>query len=201
MFHIKKINIIFSVLTLCIILTGCSSLKNNSENNTKQIQKAFSKIGNFQTDIKFLCDSGESILEYDCKVEYNKEYGQTLTIEEPSSLSGITIHSTGDTKDNINISYQDTVLDFDPSCTIGTSPADCMPALISELKNNIPTDTWEETQNSQKLLVARYESNDSDKDNIYQIWFYKDTLYPMYTEIYTDGKRVLQIFFNNFKAS
>ena len=189
-----------SVLIL-LSLSGCVSNENNLEKSALKIQQMYSGLSEFETDVKFLCDSGQSILEYDCEFEYNKEYGQTLTIKNPDSLSGIVINSTGTSKDNLNISYGDTVLDFDVSAQLGTSPANFMPTFITTLTNSVSNDIWEETQGNQKLLVARYETNTNDKPMTSQIWLYKDTLLPMYAEVYTDGERVLQVFFSGFNAS
>lgn len=185
------------VLSLIILLCGCNINQDNIEKSTDKIKQTYSSLSDFETEIKFLCDSGQSILEYDCEFEYNKEYGQTLTIKNPDSLSGITINSTGNSKDNINISYNDTVLDFNMSAPFGTSPADFMPNLIANLINNEPAEIWEESQSGQKLLVARYEDKTDDKPvTTLQVWLYKTSLLPAYSEVYTDGERVLQVFFN-----
>lgn len=185
------------VLSLIILLCGCNINQDNIEKSTDKIKQTYSSLSDFETEIKFLCDSGQSILEYDCEFEYNKEYGQTLTIKNPDSLSGITINSTGNSKDNINISYNDTVLDFNVSAPFGTSPADFMPNLIANLINNEPDEIWEESQSGQKLLVARYEDKTDDKPvTTLQVWLYKTSLLPAYSEVYTDGERVLQVFFN-----
>lgn len=185
------------VLSLIILLCGCNINQDNIEKSTDKIKQTYSSLSDFETEIKFLCDSGQSILEYDCEFEYNKEYGQTLTIKNPDSLSGITINSTGNSKDNINISYNDTVLDFNVSAPFGTSPADFMPNLIANLINNEPAEIWEESQSGQKLLVARYEDKTDDKPvTTLQVWLYKTSLLPAYSEVYTDGERVLQVFFN-----
>ena len=185
------------ILSLIILLCGCNINQDNIEKSTDKIKQTYSSLSDFETEIKFLCDSGQSILEYDCEFEYNKEYGQTLTIKNPDSLSGITINSTGNSKDNINISYNDTVLDFNVSAPFGTSPADFMPNLIANLINNEPDEIWEESQSGQKLLVARYEDKTDDKPvTTLQVWLYKTSLLPAYSEVYTDGERVLQVFFN-----
>ncbi len=185
------------VLSLIILLCGCNINQDNIEKSTDKIKQTYSSLSDFETEIKFLCDSGQSILEYDCEFEYNKEYGQTLTIKNPDSLSGITINSTGNSKDNINISYNDTVLDFNVSAPFGTSPADFMPNLIANLINNEPAEIWEESQSGQKLLVARYEDKTDDNPvTTLQVWLYKTSLLPAYSEVYTDGERVLQVFFN-----
>ena len=184
------------MLSLLILLCGCNINQDNIEKSADKINKTYYDLSDFETEIKFLCDSGQSILEYDCKFEYNKEYGQTLTIENPNSLSGIVINSTGTSKDNITINYNDTVLDFDISAQFGTSPADFMPNLIATLINNEPDEVWKETQSGQKLLVARYETITDKKPITSQVWLYETTLLPMYAEVYTDGERVLQAFFN-----
>ena len=184
------------MLSLLILLCGCNINQDNIEKSADKIKQTYSNLSDFETEIKFLCDSGQSILEYDCKFEYNKEYGQTLTIENPNSLSGIVINSTGNSKDNITINYNDTVLDFDISAQFGTSPADFMPNLIATLINNEPDEIWKETQSGQKLLVARYETITDEKPITSQVWLYETTLLPMYAEVYTDGERVLQAFFN-----
>ena len=184
------------MLSLLILLCGCNINQDNIEKSADKIKQTYSNLSDFETEIKFLCDSGQSILEYDCKFEYNKEYGQTLTIENPNSLSGIVINSTGTSKDNITINYNDTVLDFDISAQFGTSPADFMPNLIATLINNEPDEVWKEIQSGQKLLVARYETITDEKPITSQVWLYETTLLPMYAEVYTDGERVLQAFFN-----
>lgn len=184
------------ILSLLILLCGCNVNQDNIQKSTDKIKQTYSDLSDFETEIKFLCDSGQSILEYDCKFEYNKEYGQTLTIEKPDSLSGIVINCTGTSKDNISINYNDTVLDFNANAQFGTSPADFMPNLIATLISNEPDEVWEETQSGQKLLVARYETKTGDMPISSQIWLYKTTLLPMYAEVYTDGQRVLQAFFN-----
>lgn len=184
------------ILSLTFLLCGCNINKDNIEKSYTQIKQTYSDLSDFETNIKFLCDSGQSILEYDCEFEYNKEDGQTLTIKKPDCLSGITINTTGTSKDNINISYNDTVLDFDVNAQLGTSPADFMPIILSTLINNEPDEIWEETQAGQKLLVVRYETKTDDKPLTSQVWLYKNTLLPMYAEVYTDGERVLQAFFN-----
>ncbi len=184
------------MLSLLILLCGCNINQDNIEKSADKIKQTYSDLSDFETEIKFLCDSGQSILEYDCKFEYNKEYGQTLTIENPNSLSGIVINSTGNSKDNITINYNDTVLDFDISAQFGTSPADFMPNLIATLINNEPDEVWKEIQSGQKLLVARYETITDEKPITSQVWLYETTLLPMYAEVYTDGERVLQAFFN-----
>ena len=184
------------MLSLLILLCGCNINQDNIEKSADKIKQTYSDLSDFETEIKFLCDSGQSILEYDCKFEYNKEYGQTLTIENPNSLSGIVINSKGTSKDNITINYNDTVLDFDISAQFGTSPADFMPNLIATLINNEPDEVWKEIQSGQKLLVARYETITDEKPITSQVWLYETTLLPMYAEVYTDGERVLQAFFN-----
>lgn len=190
----KKTLLLFSIIFL---LCGCNINGQNIENSASKIKQTYSNLSDFDSQIKFLCDCGQSILEYDCDFEYNKEYGQTLTITSPASLSGVEIKSTGNSADNINISYNETVLDFDVSAQFGTSPAEFMPALLPTLMNNEPNEVWEETQGNQKLLVARYETISDDKPMTSQVWFYKTTLLPMYAEIYTDGERVLQAFFTS----
>lgn len=197
----QKICAVFLSTALLFNLSGCVSNEDNIEKTSSKIMKMYSDLSQFETNIKFLCDSGESILEYDCEFEYNKDYGQTLTIDKPESLSGITIHSTGTNSDNINISYEDTVLDFDTSKQHGTSPADFMPNLIVCLSSSSADEIWSESQHNQKLLVARYENKTNDTNITTQIWLYKDTLSPMYAEIYQDGERVLQSFFSEFKTS
>lgn len=184
------------LLSLIILLCGCNINQDNIEKSSDKIKQTYSSLSDFKTDIKFLCDSGQSILEYDCEFEYNKEYGQTLTIKNPDSLSGIVINSTGNSKDNINISYNNTVLDFDATAKAGTSPADFMPNLIATLINDEPNEIWNETQSGQKLLVARYENKTDDEPITSQVWLYENTLLPIYAEVYTNGERVLQVFFN-----
>lgn len=183
------------------LLSSCISNQSETQKNANKIKQIYSNFKQFESNVKFICDSGQSILEYDCDFEYNDDKGQILTIKKPDVLKGIKIKSSGTTPENINISFEETVLDFNTLVPFGASPVNCMPMMISCITNLSPNDVWEETQNHKKLLVTRYELKNNDISLSYQIWFYKDNLSPMYAEIYTKGQRILQIFFNNFTAS
>lgn len=190
---------ILSILTLFLLLCGCSS----RQPDTETIREHFDGISGFSTHVKIFSDFDDSALEYELDYAYNREGSDHLTLTAPEAVAGI--EATIDGEDSFLLRYGGAELDDGMPARRGVTPADCVYWLIRDLRENEPLELWTETVSGTPALVLRYESSLEAADTedgteiTRQVWLASGNLAPLCAEVYADGTRTLLLTFSQYQ--
>lgn len=182
--------IIISLLII-ISLVGCS--KTEQQPSYEAIQNYWLETQTERFNVEITCDLSQSVATYQLEYEYNANDSDLFTIIYPEILSGINGKISGDIPTDFTLQYGDTELDTPSIYKDGLSPAEAIPYIIYEIKNDIPTEIWTETDQTEVFDVLKYQSENEQDGVMRQIWFKDNKI--IRAEVFSENNKILTLTF------
>jgi hypothetical protein len=141
-------------------------------------------------------DYGDRVYGYTLSYQWNREGDSRITVEAPETIQGITavIH-----EGEVRLTYEEAGLETGALDQNGLAPLDALPALLRMCRegyiSQADLEPWGE------IPAARITYGEADTSAVdavqYRIWFSLETEQPVYGEILSGGRVVLQCTFHS----
>jgi hypothetical protein len=139
-------------------------------------------------------DYGDRRFDFLLRYEGSGDQG-TLTVLEPELIEGIRAElCEGET---LRLQYDGALLDTGALFGAAASPIQALPLTVLALREGFVTETWRETLEGERLVVAAIDATPSgdDEKTICTVWFSPEALALRRAEISVDGYTVLTMEF------
>ncbi len=130
--------------------------------------------------------------EYTLSYSYIKDGDDKITVLSPDSIAGISVTIlNGETA----LEFDGTHLETGKLDNSGLSPLSCLPSLMSAWVGGNVAETANSSHDRADctLVISRCTENNISLE--YRTWFENSSHKPLYAEIYSDGRRVIQCEF------
>ena len=184
--YLKRISLILTLFLALFI--SCAA----PAESASRISDTYKSLDSAEYTVVLTSSFPTKELSHTLEYAYKKEGDSLITVLSPPEAEGISLKINGD---DSKLSFQDTALETGELDKNGLSPFSALPALISSWQegNFMETDNAK-MFNSDAYLVISQKSNEASVVE-YRTWFSKDKLLPLYSEIFSDGNRVIQCKF------
>lgn len=167
------------VLIVLFALSSCSAGK-NAEALAKEVELDYTDPESVSLTARVEADYGERIWSFLLALD-----GDTVTILEPESVSGVTARIG---EDGVTLAYDGAEVFTGELTAGGLSPAQALPLMLRSWGGGLLT--------SAQLYGDTLELTHRIEDGVSLVTeFDADTLYPSRAELYRDGQRVLSAEF------
>ncbi len=180
-----------SVLMMALILCGCQSGETSA---ARKIADCYKRAESWQANVAVTVDLGEQTAEFLLGWDVGEE-GSTITVLKPSEIAGICV---GVSKDGQEIVYDEQVIALPRTDgTTAPMPTEALCVLYEYWRYGIQNSFAVEKQGDREVVSIDYVSGGDDNVEV-QTTFDILTMYPITSEVYYDGERIIQCEFETF---
>ncbi len=176
-----------------LLLCGCGM--NDPTNTALQIRELYSTVENIDAETTVFMDLGERTQSFRLSWVYDGEAGSKVTVIEPESVSGISI-TTSDGA--LTFEYDSAVLVVPVSDGLSMqSPIEELPRVLRDFSDGVYTECSWETLDDEDVVAVTYE--DSEHGRIHRVWFRRESLTPVISEIYLESRMAMRITYDKME--
>ena len=177
-----------------MLLCGCSM--QNPTQMALKVREVYANIETIDAETTVFMDLGERTQTYRLSWTYDASSGSKVTVIEPDTISGISITTTDNA---LTFEYDDAVLVVPVSDGLSMqSPLEALPSTLRDYSNGVYTECSREKIDDEDVFSITYE--DSEKGKTHRVWFRYDSLTPIISEIYLDGRMTMRISYDMFES-
>lgn len=178
-----------SVLMIILLLTGCGE-SGELEQKIDALRRTLDGAGKLSFTAEVTADLGES--QFTCTLRCTAAAEETvLTVTEPEIIAGVTARlGGGETKleyDGVELAVGATEGGF--------TPVGAVPVLLEAVRSGHVTQCWREKAGEEELLAARTYI---DESSYALLWFREESMEPVYGELVTGDRAVIQCAISEF---
>ena len=175
---------------LLVLLTACGRGAEQTD-----IRAAYREMEGCTMEAVVSCSQGDTLWEARLRCAYRPEQS-TVEVLAPETISGVRAVLDGET---LLLEYEDACLDAGPISSQSVSPADCLPRLMTALREGWlleeNTETWQEVP-CRRLTVDQTGENGGKL--LSTLWLREEDGLPVRGEISVDGENILTAEFTDF---
>ena len=178
------------MMTLLVLLTGCSG------EAAVNLRDAYQEMSGCIMEAVISCGWEEQIWEATLRCDYVPSGESTVEVLEPETIAGVkaVIRET-----DWSLEYEDTVLNVGTLSPESISPADCLPRLMSALRDGWLLEENEENWNDVPCLrITVDQSGTQDGKILSTLWLRQEDGKPLRGEIAVEDKIILTAEFTSF---
>lgn len=184
----KRILLPISALLLFAIFTSCSANSGDVASITEHMRKVSSATYVANITANFPSREVEFTLNYN----YSKNGDDRISVLAPSDVAGVSLSVSQSTS---TLEFDGAQLELGKLNDNGLSPFSAISSLITTWVSG----SYSEVDNTKifgkdaTLIISRVADGTNDIE--YRTWFSKEEALPLYAEVFSDGRRVIQCEF------
>lgn len=179
---------------LMLLLIACSA--GEEENVVTVLQQQYAAVEAATMEAEVVCHYGDEVRTYTLLCAYTPETS-TVTVLSPENLAGISAQVNNGT---LTLRYDDISLDAGTYSAAAVSPVVALPKLMEAAAWGYPAQQSEETLGERLCIRLGCDLSD-EPGTMYTIWFDKETLLPLRSEISADGALLFEISWLRFEVT
>lgn len=181
---------------MLLVLSACGpASEEKGEALALRVRTRATEAAACRMEADVVADYGDRVYSYTLDYQWNARGESRVTVKAPETIRGITaVIREGETE----LIYEDAALETGPLDPGGLAPLDALPALLRACRegyiSQVDLEDWGE------IPAARVTYGEGDAGAVstvqYRIWYSMETEQPLYSEILSGGKVVLQCAFH-----
>lgn len=189
------------MMTLCLLLTGCSGGENDGNNSADElalsIRTEYLAMTACSTTVDMVADYGQRVYEYTLSVSWQKNGETVLTVLAPENIAGITVRIENKTG---YLEYEGASIETGALTADGLSPVEAIPAILDNIFSGYIAECDFETigESSQLWFLCRDPDNSPGVGTEAAFWFDAESHALTCAEILSDGYTVVRCDFIDF---
>lgn len=187
---------LFALIPMILFLASCGTTTREGEKLALDVRARALEATACQMEAEVLADYGDRVYTYTLSFQWNEAGESRITVQAPETIRGVTaVIAEGETK----LLYEGAELETGPLSSNGLSPLDALPALLTACRegyiSQVDMERWGDVL---AVRVTYGEGDGSVVDAVqYRIWYAVETGQPLYGEILSGGKSVIQCTFQS----
>lgn len=177
------------MITLCL-LTGCGKAE-----ETADLRQAYREMEECAMEAVISCDQEGALWQATLQCDWTPEES-VIEVLAPETIAGVRATLTGE---HLQLEYEDLCLDAGELSTQCLSPADCLPRLMSALREGWLLEENDEVW--QEIPCRRLTLDETGREDgkiLSTIWLKQEDGTPLRGEIAVDGEIILTAEFTRF---
>ena len=181
------------MMTLLLLLSACGG---EGEREAADLRDRYHDMAGCTMEAAVTCSQGDRVWQAELRCEYVPDGEITVEVLSPEAIAGVRAVLDGDT---LTLEYEDLCLNAGTLSSQSVSPMDCLPRLMSALRDGWLLEENEETWNDvpcRRLMVD--QSGTQNGKIVSTIWLRKEDGTPVRGEISVEGEIILTAEFTSF---
>ena len=183
------------MIALCLLLTACGGA-GAGEADAASLRDAYHDMTGCTMEAAVTCSQWDRVWQAELRCEYVPDGEITVEVLSPETIAGVRAVLDGDT---LTLEYEDLCLNAGTLSSQSVSPMDCLPRLMSALRDGWLLEENEETWNDvpcRRLMVD--QSGTQNGKIVSTIWLRQEDGTPVRGEISVEGEIILTAEFTSF---
>ena len=191
----RKVSFLFALMIPFLFLSGCLSGGESQKllDLALTVREEYLATTQFSARAELTADHGQRVYPFTLDVTVEGD-DLTLTIVEPTILSGITAKSKGG---ELFLEYEDFCLETGSLTDDGLSPMTAIPAMLEQLRRGYLMTWGTDTDGSLRITLGAPDGT-PDTGTVYDLWLDPESHALLRGEISNNGRRCIQCTFSSY---
>ena len=194
MISARRLIIFFLSVVLLFLSASCKKEAVSEE----RISGMYRNADGFSAVLSVELDHGDHTTAYKLEFTYASDNGYVIRITEPVSLAGLETKISGSA---LEITYEGVVFAPERLDGVTATPVKLLPATVESWKRGLADTIFYEKEDGKRLAILDIFAAVEGDEIMLRTWFDDETLLPVRSEAFYDGKRVMKCEFLNAEFS
>lgn len=186
---IVRLKIMLLTMIPCVFLVSCGTFSKDVNVDKQGICEYYKALGGMEMQVGISADFPERVSKYRIRYTYKKDAESAIEIIEPEEVSGVKISIE---KGKSEIEFDGARLETGKLDARGLTPLNSLPRLMEKWATD-EVEQIEAVSRDGVDTVLMIHFSDADGENTeYRTWFDRESYYPIYSEILSDGRCVIR---------
>lgn len=191
----RKLGVCVPMMALCLLLAGCGGTGGNSA-AAEAARVPYQNMEQCSMTAEVTCSYGDQVNQFQLKCDYTP-LKSTVEILAPETVAGVKAELSGR---ELSLVYEDDCLNAGMLSDQNVSPAECLPRLMSALRDGWLLEQNKEDWGDTPCLRLSLDQTGSEGNKIIStVWLRQEDHTPARGEIAVDGEIILQAEFTDFE--
>lgn len=176
----------------CVLFAGCVGSRRDADVDRTGITEYYKALGGMKMQVSIAADFPERISKYRVRYTYNRDAESCIELIEPKDVSGIKIRISEDLS---RLEYDGARLETGKLSQSGITPMSALPLMMREWSLGNASQFEEGKHDGADAMLMVYSSEINGEAVEYRTWFDRQSYYPLYAEVFADGRCMVRCEF------